>query len=51
MLFLMVVLKLPKRHSDAINGRGQTIKWHKDKRTKGQTMIYNTLPRKLRIDN
>ena len=23
----------------------------KDKTTKGQTMIYNTLPRKLRIDN
>jgi hypothetical protein len=34
-----------------MNGRGQRIKWIKDKRTKGQTMIYNTLPRKLRIDN
>jgi len=30
---------------------GQTMKWLKDKRTKRQTMIYNTLPRKLRIDN
>jgi len=30
---------------------GQTIKWLKDKRTKRQTMIYNALPRKLRIDN
>ena len=30
---------------------GQTIKWLKDKRTKRQTMIYNILPRKLRIDN
>jgi len=27
------------------------MKWLKDKTTKGQTMIYNTLPRKLRIDN
>ena len=44
-------LNLPKRYSEAINGRGQTIKWLKDKRTKGQTMIYNALPRKLRIDN
>jgi hypothetical protein len=26
-----------------MNGRGQRIKWIKDKRTKGQTMIYNTL--------
>ena len=32
-------------------GEVQTIKWLKDKRTKRQTMIYNTLPRKLRIDN
>jgi hypothetical protein len=42
---------LIKRYSDAINGGGQTIKWYTDKTTKGQTMIYNTLPRKLRIDN
>ena len=32
-------------------GEGQTIQWLTDKRTKGQTMIYNTLHRKLRIDN
>jgi hypothetical protein len=42
---------LPTRYSDAINEKGQTIQWLKDKTTKGQTMIYNTLPRKLRIDN
>jgi len=30
---------------------GQKIKWLKDKMTKRKTMIYNILPRKLRIDN
>ena len=31
---------------------GETIKWLKDKRQKKrQAVIYNTLPRKLRIDN
>jgi hypothetical protein len=32
-------------------GKEQIIKWLKDKKTKGQTMVYNKLPRKLRIDN
>jgi hypothetical protein len=32
-------------------GEEHTIKRLKDKRTKGQTMVYNTLPRKQRIDN
>jgi hypothetical protein len=32
-------------------GEGQTIQWLKDKRTNGQTMTYNTLHRKLMIDN
>ena len=32
-------------------GEEQTMKSLKDKRTKEQTMIFNTLHRKLRIDN
>jgi hypothetical protein len=31
-------------------GEEQIIKWLKDKKTKGQTMVYNTLPRKLKIE-
>ena len=27
------------------------LKWLQDKRTKRQAMIYNAVPRKLRIDN
>ena len=30
---------------------GQKIQWLKDKRTKRQTMIYNTLPRTLNKGN
>ena len=29
---------------------GQTIQWPKEKGTKGQTMIYKTLSRKLKIE-
>ena len=29
---------------------GETIKWQKEKRTKGQTTIYKTLRRKLKIE-
>ena len=32
-------------------GEGQTMQSLKDKRTKGQTMILNTLHTKLRFDN
>ena len=32
-------------------GEGQTIQWQTDKRKNGQTMTYNTLHIKLRIDN
>jgi predicted component of viral defense system (DUF524 family) len=33
-----------------ISKKDKTIQWKKEKRTKGQTMIYKTLHRKLKIE-
>ena len=40
----------PKDYSKAINPRNTDNTMAKRKRTKGQTMIYKTLHRKLRIE-
>ena len=43
-------LKIPKGWSEAVNQRRTDKTMAKIKRTKGQTMIYKTLDRKLTIE-
>jgi hypothetical protein len=47
-------LKIPnfgqKGLSEAVNRTELTMQWPKEKRTKGQTTIYKTLHRKLKIE-
>jgi len=43
-------LKIPKGSSEAVNRRGTDNTMTKRKRTKGQTTIYKTLQRQLKIE-
>ena len=49
-LFCKKSLLIPTGYSEDVKGRRQTIQWPKKKRTKGETMMYKTLRKKLKIE-
>jgi len=50
MLFIKKSLKIPKGKSEGVNPNETDNTMAKTKRTKGQTTIYKTLHRKLKIE-
>jgi hypothetical protein len=47
--YLMKSLNIPKGNQNPYIEEGQTTQWPTEKRTKGQTTIYKTQHRKLKI--